>query len=362
MSDDVHHMRHALRLAGRALGSTGAHPAVGCVIVGADGAIVGRGWTQPGGRPHAEAVALEQAGDAARGATVYVTFEPCCNQGSLPCADALTAAGVARVVVAMEDPDRRVSGRGLARLRNAGIAVDVGTEGEGAAQRNAGYLMRVREGRPLVTLKILQSLDGRVATSFGEGRWLSGELSRLYGQMLRARHDAILIGAETALADDPELTCCIPGLEHRSPIRVVLDSRLRLSANSKLARTAKEFPTIVFATDVGGGPLVDCGIDVVHVPKDARGRPDIASVLRTLAERGVTRLLVEGGASVYASCLDRNLVDQLELFSAPVVLGGAGHAAVGALAALSPDEVPRFRRIARRELGADLLESFAASA
>lgn len=361
--DHTGHMRHALSLAGRALGRVAPNPAVGCVIVAADGRIVGRGRTADGGRPHAETVALAQAGPAARGATAYVTLEPCSHHGQTPpCADALIEAGVARVIAAIEDPDPRVSGKGFAKLRAAGVDVQIGSLKKEAERLNAGFFLQVREHRPLVTLKIAQSLDGRIATSTGESRWITGEDARRFGHLLRARHDAILIGIETALADDPELTCRLPGLESASPIRVVLDTRLRLSDWSKLAQSARDIPTLVFTTAKDGGALRACGVEIATVARDARGRPDVEAVLRALAERGVTRLLVEGGASVHASFLDRRLVDRMEVFHAPAVLGGAGRASIDALAALDLDETPRFERTGRRVLGPDLLESFAAKA
>jgi len=361
--DDIRHMRHALRLAERSLGTVAPNPAVGCVIVSPDGRIVGRGRTQMGGRPHAETVALEAAGAQARGATAYVTLEPCSHHGQTPpCADALVAACVARVVVAVEDPDERVNGGGTAHLRDAGIAVDVGLLKEQAADLNRGFFLRVGAARPLVTLKIAQSLDGRTASASGESKWITGPQARAYGHLLRARHDAILIGIETALADDPELTCRVPGLETRSPLRIVLDTRLRLTEWSKLAQTARDVPTLVFTSKSPGGPLAACGVDIVQVQRDARGRPDLSLVLKDLAGRGITRLLVEGGASVHASFLDRGFADRLEVFGAPTVLGGSGRAAVDALAALSLDEAPRFKRIGIKPLGADVLESFAATA
>lgn len=362
-ANDIAHMRHALRLAERALGTVSPNPAVGCVIVSPEGRVVGRGWTQCGGRPHAETVALEQAGPAARGATAYVTVEPCSHHGQTPpCADALVAAGLGRVLAAVEDPDPRVRGNGFSRLRAAGLAVETGLLQREAADLNAGFFLRVTRNRPLVTLKIAQSLDGRTAASSGESRWITGEEARRFAHLLRARHDAILIGIETARADDPALTCRIPGLESRSPLRVVLDTRLRLSEWSQLAQTADDIPTLVFTSASPQGPLAASGVEIVQVVRDARGRPDIAAVLTELAGRGVTRLLVEGGGSVHASFLDRGLADRLEIFNAPAVFGAAGHASVDALAALSLDEAPRFARVASRPLGRDLLESYAATA
>ncbi|MCK5275514.1 MAG: bifunctional diaminohydroxyphosphoribosylaminopyrimidine deaminase/5-amino-6-(5-phosphoribosylamino)uracil reductase RibD, partial [Alphaproteobacteria bacterium] len=220
-------MRAALALAGRGLGRVWPNPAVGCVLVDRDGRVTGRGWTQPGGRPHAETEALARAGGAAKGATAYVTLEPCVHHGQTPpCADALIEAGVARVIAATEDPDPRVKGGGLGRLRDAGIAVEAGLLREEAELLNAGYLMRQREGRPVVTLKLATTLDGRIATHAGESRWITGEAARARGHMMRARHDAIMVGIGTALADNPTLTCRLPGLEDRSPVRIVVDARL----------------------------------------------------------------------------------------------------------------------------------------
>jgi diaminohydroxyphosphoribosylaminopyrimidine deaminase/5-amino-6-(5-phosphoribosylamino)uracil reductase len=362
--EDIRHMRHALGLAARGLGRVAPNPAVGCVIVSGDNRIAGRGWTQVGGRPHAETVALEQAGAAARGATAYVTLEPCAHHGQTPpCADALVAAGLARVVGAVEDPDPRVKGSGFARLRDAGIAVVTGVLAKEAAELNAGFFSRIIHGRPLVTLKIAQSLDGRTASASGESQWITGEAARAYGHLLRTRHDAILVGIETALADDPSLTCRLPGLEEASPLRVVLDSRLRLSEWSKLAQTAKDVPTLVFTTSGNpGAALAVCGVEVIRVAADARGLPDLAAVLERLAERGVTRLLIEGGAIVHAAFLNRGLADRLEVFTAPTVLGNAGKGSVAALAALSLEEAPKFVPTGERRLGPDLLESYAARA
>jgi diaminohydroxyphosphoribosylaminopyrimidine deaminase/5-amino-6-(5-phosphoribosylamino)uracil reductase len=218
--------------------------------------------------------------------------------------------------------------------------------------------MRENQGRPYVTLKIAQSLDGKTATAAGESKWITGEAARNFGHLMRAQNDAILIGVNTALADDPELTCRLPGLEEYSPVRVVLDTRLRLSDWSKLAQSANDTPVIVYTVTDGGAALKACGVDVVKVAKDARGRPDIAAVLKDLGGRGLSRLLVEGGATVHAAFLDRGFADRLEVFTAPLALGAAGQGAIEALAVLGLDEASRFSRVDMRRLGPDLLESF----
>ncbi len=353
VNDEIH-MHHALTLAARGLGRVAPNPAVGCVIVSPDGRVVGRGWTQDGGRPHAEAMALAQAGDAARGATAYVTLEPCAHLGKTPpCADALVKAGVARVVAAVEDPDPRVKGKGFAILQGAGIDVVTGVLEKEAATLNAGFFLRVTKSRPLVTLKIAQSADHKTARAPGEDQAITGMEARRVGHLLRAQHDAILVGIDTVLEDDPELTVRLPGLEKYSPLRVVLDTRLRLAETSKLARTARQTPVLVFTTADGGDGLRALGVEVVKVMRDAQDRVDIAAVLADLASRGVTRLLVEGGVTVISAFLAAGFADRLALFTAPFTLGQAGRGDVGFLA-----ETPDFVRVNRRILGDDTLERF----
>ena len=355
-------MRAALALAARGLGRTWPNPAVGCVLV-RDGRVVGRGWTQPGGRPHAETEALARAGNAARGATAYVSLEPCAHTGKTPpCADALIAAGIARVVAAVEDPDPRVSGRGLAMLRAAGIRVDVGPCAEEAAELNAGFFLRIKQGRPLVSLKLATSLDGRIATRTGDSRWITGEAARRRGHGLRAAHDAILVGTGTALADDPELTCRLPGLGERSPVRVVLDRRLRLPATAKLLATAHAVPTWVITADAGDPvrrqALEGMGVQVIQAPADSDGRLSLSAGLRALGDRGITRLLVEGGSTLSASLLRQDLVDRLYWFRAAAVIGGDGVAAAASLGVERLVDAKLFARIETETLGADMLETY----
>jgi len=328
-------MAVALRLAARGLGAVWPNPAVGCVLVQGD-RIVGRGWTQPGGRPHGEVEALRRAGSAALGATAYVSLEPCAHYGRTPpCTMALLQAGVRRVVAATVDPDPRVDGRGIEQLRQAGVEVTVGPGRAEAEALNAGFILRVRAGRPLVTLKLATSLDGRIATRSGASQWLTGEAARARGHLLRASHDAILIGSGTALADDPALTCRLPGLEPRSPVRVVLDGRLRLGPGSNLARTAGSVPTWLFTGPDAPARRQDAlrrlGVDVQPIGTDDSGRLDLAAVLAALGARGITRVLVEGGAGLATSLLRARLVDRLAWFRGALLIGGDGHAAIGAL-------------------------------
>lgn len=361
--EDRAHMAAALALAERGLGEVWPNPSVGCVIV-RDGHVVGRGRTGKGGRPHGETEALRQAGERAKGGVAYITLEPCNHHGKTPpCTEALMAAGIARAVVACEDPDPRVLGSGIARLRGAEIAVDVGLEAERARALNEGFFLRVLERRPLTTLKLATTLDGRIATRQGESRWITGEVARAWGHGLRAGHDAIMVGIGTALADDPDLTCRLPGLEARSPIRIVVDSRLRLPMTSRLVRTAARVPTWI-VTLKGGCPgdrcraFADCGVELVEVPAGAMGEVPIRAVLEALAQRGLTRVLVEGGARLAASLLQARLVDRLEWFRAAKVLGGdALPAAVGfGLERLA--DGPAFERTAIRQAGEDVLESY----
>jgi diaminohydroxyphosphoribosylaminopyrimidine deaminase/5-amino-6-(5-phosphoribosylamino)uracil reductase len=359
---DAVFMRDALALARRGLGTVWPNPAVGCVIV-RDGAVVGRGWTQPGGRPHAETRALVQAGAAARDATANVSLEPCSHWGETPpCADALVEAGLARVVGAVEDPDPRVAGQGFARLEAAGLAVTRDLLAAAAAELNAGFFLRVSAGRPLVTLKIASTLDGRIAAHSGASRWITGEPARARAHLLRAQHDAVLVGGQTALLDDPELTCRLPGLAHRSPVRIVADGHLRLSLTSRLARTARERPTWILGLPSADAErrraFRECGLELIDVPADPDGNLDLAAALAALGGRGLTRLLVEGGGRLAAALLRAGLVDRLAWFRAPSLIGGDGIPAAAAFGIDTPDDAPRFVREDTIELDDDRLETY----
>ena len=357
-SEDVGHMRHALRLAARALGQSAPNPAVGCVIVSRDGRIVGRGWTQTGGRPHAETVALAQAGALAHGSTAYVTLEPCAHHGeTAPCADALIAAGIARVVGAIIDPDGRVNGQGFGRLEAAGVRVTRGVCEAEARTLNGGFFNARLSKKPLVALKIAESADGFVADASGNSRWITSSMARQHGHLLRSRHEVILTGIGTVLADDPLLTCRLPGLEHRSPVRGVLDTRLRLPPSSQLARTARNQRLIVFtAAENSGEELAALGVEIVRVSKDATGRVDLPVVFEHLA--AMTRVLVEGGPALNASLLNQGVADIVHLYRAPILLGEGSRSALGSLDRGGLGAAPKLRLTAREQLGPDVLESY----
>lgn len=357
--DDEQHMRAALALGRRGLGSTWPNPAVGCVLV-RDGRVVGRGTTQPGGRPHAEAVALAMAGPAAHGATAYVTLEPCSHHGRTPpCADALIAAGVTRVVVASSDPDLRVNGAGIARLRAAGIPVQTGLLATEADAQQAGFLLRVREGRPLVTLKLATTLDGRIATRTGESRWITGPAARRAGHALRAQHDAVMAGIGTVLADDPDLTCRIAGWRRTPLVRVVLDSALRTPLSARLVATAAESPTWIIHGNAAA-PARRAALEGAGARLFCTDGPqvDMAAALQALGAAGLTRVLAEGGAGVAASLLQGGFADRLCWFHAPAAMGGDGTPAVQSLGVAALDGTPRFIRTGSHAVGPDMQTHF----
>lgn len=356
-------MQAALALARRGLGATWPNPSVGCIITDSAGRVVGRGWTQPGGRPHAETEALGRAGGLAAGGTAYVTLEPCSHHGQTPpCAEALIKAKVRRVVVACADPDPRVSGNGLRMLEAAGLTVTSGVCEEQARELNAGFFHRVLDHRPLVTLKFATTLDGRIATHRGESRWITGPQARQLGHLLRASHDGIMIGVGTAATDNPELTCRLPGLDHRSPVRIVLDGRLRLPLTLKLVSDAKNVPTWVIALAGTNNDrrqaYADSGVEIIEVEADDAGHPSIAKALAALADRGLTRLLVEGGSRIAAAMLRADLVDRIVWFRAPSLIGGDGIPAAQAFGVDRIADLSRFTRTGVSDAGDDLVEMY----
>lgn len=358
---DRRFMAHALNLARRGLGRVWPNPAVGCVLV-ADGLVVGEGWTQPGGRPHAERVALDHAGARARGATAYVSLEPCSHHGKTPpCADALIAAGVARVVVACGDPDPRVSGRGLARLREAGLAVSEGVMREEALALNAGFFSRILSNRPWVQIKIASTLDGRIATARGESQWITGARARAEGHRLRSEADAVLTGAGTLIADDPLLTVRLPGYADRQPLRIVVEGRASVPEAAQIWKSAAESPVWLVsgrADAARDARFAALGVRVIVVAADRDGRPLIPDLLEALAAEGLTRLLVEAGSRLNAAFLKADCVDAIAWFRAGFALGGDALPGIGALGLAALAHARRFRAVRRLPLDSDVLEDY----
>jgi diaminohydroxyphosphoribosylaminopyrimidine deaminase/5-amino-6-(5-phosphoribosylamino)uracil reductase len=357
---DKRFMTLALTLGRRGLGNAWPNPAVGAVVV-KDGVVIGRGWTQPGGRPHAEVEALRRAGEAARGATLYATLEPCSHHGKTPpCVDAITTAGVARVVSALEDPNPRIAGAGHARLRELGIVVDVGVCGDEARAAHAGHIRRVRDGRPHVMLKLAVSADGKAGLPGRNPAAITGDAARARVHQMRAMNDAVITGIGTVLSDDPQLNCRLPGLEERSPARVVLDSKLRLPEGSKLAGSAAGRPNWVFvdldAETRNEAALNDAGIEVLRA-KGNKGKLDLTEVLRTLGGRGITRAMVEAGPILSAAFLAADLVDEVALFTSPKSLGEGIDALEGmALSAVTLSS--KLKLTGSEQVGDDTLQTY----
>jgi diaminohydroxyphosphoribosylaminopyrimidine deaminase / 5-amino-6-(5-phosphoribosylamino)uracil reductase len=360
-TEDERFMSLALALGRRGLGRTWPNPAVGAVIV-KNGVVVGRGWTQPGGRPHAETEALRRAGGDARGATMYVTLEPCSHHGKTPpCADATVAAGISRVVFAIEDPNLEVAGAGHAKLRLAGITVEVGIGAAEARRDHAGHIRRMRDGRPHVKLKLAISADGKAGAASRMPVAITGEAVRERVHLLRAQSDAILIGIGTALADDPSLTCRLPGMAKDSPVRVVLDSNLRLPLGGHLARSAHETPVLVVVAE--GTPvaaeqaLQSAGIEVLRSHATG-GHLDLVAALKLLAGRGITRLMVEGGPTIAAAFVTADLVDEAILFHSAKPVGADGIDALEGLPLTVLTQSGPLQRISEEPVGSDRMELF----
>lgn len=362
-------MASALRLGRRNLGQTHPNPAVGCVLVqnvGGQQIVVGHGWTATGGRPHAEAAALAAAGEAARGATAYVTLEPCAHQGRAgPCADALIAAGVGRVVTAMADPDPRTAGHGHSRLEAAGISVTTGVLAEEAARAHAGHIARVTKGRPAVTLKLAVSADGMIGKRAGERMIVTGKPAFDAVQIMRSEFDAVMVGIGTVLVDDPLLTVRLPGLAARSPARIVLDRDARLPPTARLLQTAEAARLIIYVGPEAPAErvavLAAAGVEVVPVPLANAGL-DLLAVLTDLAAKGFTRVLVEGGAEVASSFVSADLLDEVILFRAAVVVGADGVRALGGTALSAIERSPRYRQIEAGKVGDDVMRRYVRAA
>jgi diaminohydroxyphosphoribosylaminopyrimidine deaminase/5-amino-6-(5-phosphoribosylamino)uracil reductase len=353
---DFRWMARAVQLARRAVGRTSPTPPVGAVVV-RGGRVVGEGWTRPAGGPHAEVVALRAAGKAARGATLYVTLEPCSHFGRTPpCARAVIDAGIRRVVAAVGDPNPRVRGRGLRALRAAGIAVDVGIGGREAGEVSEWFRHFVVRRRPYVLLKLALSIDGRIATASGESRWVSGPVARRWVHALRNRVDAVMVGAGTVLADDPRLTCRLRG--GRDPLRVVVDGRLRVPPGATIFRQRSQASTLVVTSAASAAAprrrLERAGAELLVLPGRG-GRVRIASILEALAARGVVSVLIEGGADLAAAVLRERAVDRALIVAAPLLIGADGRPAIAALGVRGLPDAPRLANPRVSRLGADVL-------
>jgi diaminohydroxyphosphoribosylaminopyrimidine deaminase/5-amino-6-(5-phosphoribosylamino)uracil reductase len=357
--DDARFMALAFALGRRGLGRTWPNPAVGTVVV-KDGIIVGRGWTQPGGRPHAETQALARAGSATRGATLYTTLEPCSHVGKTPpCADAVIAAGVARVVSALADPNPEVAGAGHWRMAEAGIVVEVGLGADEARRAHAGHIRRMADGRPHVTLKLAVSADEKVALAGRKPIRITGEAANARVHRLRAMNDAVATGIGTVLADDPLLTCRLPGMH--SPVRIVLDSTLRLPLASRLYASARQVPLWLAAdahSETAPAQALEAeGVELLRVP-GSNGSLELDPLLKLLATRGVTRLMIEAGPMLTTAFLRADLIDEVALFRAPATIGVDGIDALDGLALSALTESPRLKHVGSEALGADSLEIF----
>lgn len=354
-------MRAAVNLARRGLGQTAPNPSVGCVIV-KNGQVIGRGVTSAGGRPHAEVNALATAGAEAKGATAYVTLEPCNFTGkSGPCTEALISAGVSRVVIGCTDPNPKVNGAGIIKLRAQGIDVIENILRTDCEELIAGFAMVVNHNRPLITLKLASSLDGKIATAKGELQWITGEPARRAAHALRGRHDAVLAGVGTVLADDPELTCRIEGFRTAPLVRIVVDLHLRTPLLSQLVRGAAKNPLWILHRNGADKrrvkALESAGVKLIELPASSAGI-DLTAAAKALAKHGLTRVLVEGGGTIAAALLRANLTDRLAWFHAPCVIGADGWPAAQGFGIATLAQMPRFTLLAQHRLGEDILTEY----
>ena len=356
-------MRTAIGLARRSLGRVWPNPAVGCILTvptaySGHHRIIGRGWTQPGGRPHAETQALQQAGSQARGATAYISLEPCAHQGETPpCSVALIEAGIARAVIACRDPDHRVAGQGFAMLSQAGVDCVIGVERDDAEALNRGFFQRIDQGRPLITLKMAASQDGRITDSRGTSQWISSDKARAWTHGLRARYDAVLVGSGVAISDDPRLTCRLPGMAKYSPLRILLDSHLRTPPTARFFSESSVFPPwLITGDDIPQQhltPYRHAGAEVIGFRRRSDLFLDLQVVILELGRRGLTRVLIEGGALATA-LLEADLVDRVIWFSAPRLFGDQARPSIASFCGDDLTGSARFRRVAAWEIDSDI--------
>lgn len=356
---DRRHMRSALELAAGGTGWVSPNPLVGCVIV-SNGEVVGRGYHQRFGGPHAEVHALFEAGNRARGAVLYVTLEPCCHTGKTPpCVDAILQARLGRVVAAMRDPNPRVDGSGLSRLESAGVEVTVGVCEAEARRLNEAFVKYITTRQPFVTSKSAITLDGKIATRSGASRWITGEAARAAGHQLRHANDAILVGIGTVVQDDPQLTTRLPGQSGANPLRIVVDSTLRLSPGAQVADVAAERRTLIVTTEQAEAAkmktLEGRGVEVIRLPACGAGRVNLDALCAILGERGIASVLVEGGAVLTAALLRQRLIDKMVLFVAPKIIGGDGVSAFGPCGIDTMEQALSLRDLTSRQVGDDLM-------
>jgi len=355
-------MRLALSLARRGLGNVWPNPAVGCVIV-SKGQIVGRGWTMPGGRPHAEVVALKQAGGLARGGEVYVTLEPCCHEGKTgPCAEALVSAGIKKIYISTLDPDPRVNGKGVLFLKKNKISTSVGLLEKEAIRLNLGFFLKISQGRPLVTMKTASTLDGKIALGNGLSKWITNESARGFSHLFRYIHDAVAVGSGTVLADNPELTCRLPGITNCNKPRIILDRRLRTADDSNLANSARETPVWIVTSDTHKKhkfkKLEEKGVKIILSPLSGEPKTDLINILKHLGKLGLTRLLFEPGSQLGAALLTAGLVDQLVVFRSSSIAGNDGVGMIGNLYLSEISNMPKMVRSYGLEIEENYLEVF----
>ncbi len=352
MYSDNYFMSIALRLAKRGLGNVSPNPAVGCVIT-KDDIIISRGWTQVGGRPHAEVSALERAKDLARGSTMYVTLEPCCHYGvTTPCTSAIIDSGIKRVVIATYDVDSRVSGEGIEVLLKAGIEVKCNVMKKEAEELNIGFLYSKKLSRPFITLKVAMSFDGKIATSTGESKWITNSITRNWVHKVRAEYDAIMIGSNTLVTDDPMLDCRLPGLEKQSPIRIIIDSKTKLSAEHQIAKTADRINTWVVTNNEPKDRIKDINYLIIDDCKDFFKK----AMQQLTIKLGITRLLVEGGSRLFTELLKQKLVDRIICCRAGKILGNEALSVIGSLNITNVHECYTLQKVEVFNFSNDVIE------
>ncbi|PPR77754.1 MAG: Riboflavin biosynthesis protein RibD [Alphaproteobacteria bacterium MarineAlpha2_Bin1] len=356
-------MQHAINISTRGIGLTCPNPSVGCVVVNKN-TIVGRGVTAKGGRPHAETLALKMAGDKARGSSVYVTLEPCNHIGETdPCCEALISAGVRKVIVATLDPDKRVSGKGVTKLKNSGIEVINGVLEKEAIEVNEGYFKNKYQNQPLTTLKIAISIDSKVATKTGESKWITSKGARDHSHMLRARSDALIISSSTAINDNPSLTCRLPGMIDYSPIRVILDAFRKVPNNLEIFKNAKSIPVWVFTSVPESEKInqesIALGVKIINVNKDRFGYGvNLKQVFAFLSSQGIMRVMVESGGNLSSALINEKLIDRLVIYRAPSVIGGDGMSAIESINVKSLSDSLQLELIKLEEFDSNIIETY----